>query len=73
MFLAQVELIEEGRTAGEAATLIERVPAVARDPGRAGLSFDVLTPLVSIGLDGRVRITDADALEQLLIAGGIAK
>ena len=73
IYVWKVTLTEGNLVVAVAESLVERVSPTAEDPGQAGIWFDVLAPLVSIDLSGRVRVTDKHLFKQLLMAGGVMK
>lgn len=73
IYVWKVTLTEENLMVAVAESLVERVSPTAEEPGQAGIWFDVLAPLVSIDLSGRVRVKDNRLFKQLLAAGGVMK
>ena len=68
-----VSMSSQNTTVARASALVERIAEPHADPGRAGIWFDALAPLVSVGLSGRVRITDTEIFNALLEAGSVEK
>lgn len=71
IYVWRVLLQNEDAVVALTQSFVERVDATDADPGQAGVWFDVLDPLVSIDLSGRVRSSDKAALNHLLQAGGV--
>lgn len=66
-----VRLVSQGTTVARESALVQRISPAQVDPGREGLWFDFLAPLVSVDLSGRVRVTDTEAFDRLVDAGEI--